>query len=120
MINKYSSLELRTIKLNPTLFDEIILSSLSQIEYIYLSSNTTLNQEQIHCLFMLNIDGVNINLLRNRICPKERIEQFLHLNDKIYNITIAHNPTLDQSTINTLKKLDDPDVNMSLTLTFPE
>jgi len=84
VINKYSTLELRTIKLNSTLFDEIIASSLSQIEYIYLSSNTTLNQEQIHYLFMLKIDGVNINLLKNKLCPKERIEQFLLLNDKIY------------------------------------
>lgn len=105
---------LKTINLNDTLFKEITAKKLSEIEYIYLSSNPSLNQNQINFLFMQNIDNVNINLLRNKNCPRNKIEEFLTLNDKIYNIAIAHNEALDIEIYDKLLLLDDIDVTSSL------
>jgi len=95
-------------------FDKIKKAVLSDIEYIYLSSNPTLSQSQIKYLFLKNIDNVNINLLRNSNCPQIKIVEFIQLNDKIYNIAIAHNPSINQEIIQKLIDFNDKDVNMSL------
>ena len=105
---------LKTLNLNDILFKEITAKTLSDIEYIYLSSNQSLNQNQINFLFMQNIDNVNINLLRNKNCPKNKIEEFLTLNDKIYNIAISHNEDLDIKIYDKLLSLNDIDVTTSL------
>ena len=105
---------LKSVKLNDKIFEKFINSSLTKVEYIYLSSNSTLNQEQIRSLFLKNVDNVNINLLRHSLCPKDKIKEFIKLNDKIYNIAIAHNKSLDQSIIRKLANLNDTDVTISL------
>ena len=98
----YTNQELKSMILLDTTFQEIINSNLSKIDYLYLSSNPTLNKEQIQYLFLQQIGNVNINLLRNINCPDMEIENFITLDDKIYNIAIAHNPNLKQMYINKL------------------
>jgi len=117
MNTKKNNQYLKTIKLNDTIFKEITAKTLSEIEYIYLSSNPSLNQNQINYLFIKTIDSVNINLLRNKNCPKNKIEEFLALNDKIYNIAIAHNKALDKVVYDKLFFLNDFDVTASLEYT---
>lgn len=114
MNKKYDKSKLKLTKLSDEIFNNIITSSLSDIEYIHLSSNQTLNDKQIRYLFFKNIDNVNINLLRNDNCPSDKIIEFIKLNDKIYNIAIAHNKTLSKRFIKKLLQFDDPDVTMSL------
>jgi len=105
---------LKSIKLSENIFNEIMSDNLNHIDYIYLSSNPHLSKEQIQQLFLLKIDNVNINLLRNLNCPEDEIEKFILLKDKIYNIAIAHNPNLKQKYITKLLKFNDKDVTMSL------
>jgi len=114
MNKQYNKSILQSVLLNNTIFNEITNSSLSKIEYIYLSSNPNLNDKQIECLFLQKIDNVNINLLRNDNCSQKRINEFLQLNDKIYNIAIAHNKSLSKETIQKLIDINDPDITMSL------
>ena len=114
MTKKFNNSILKSITLTDELFSDIISSSLSDVEFIYLSSNPSLNKEQIEYLFLLNIENVNINLLRNSNCSEERINQFLLYKDKIYNIAIAHNLALTEEIINELIKTNDKDVSMSL------
>jgi len=105
---------LQSIELNDTLFKKITKTTLTQIEYIYLSANPSLSKNQIDYLFLQNIDNVNINLLRNKKCPKDKIDQFLALNDKIYNIAIAHNEKVEKEVYDKLLALNDFDVTCSL------
>ena len=69
---KNNQLTLSTEKFNDFEFEELINISLSDIQYIYLSSNPYLTLKQIEYLFHKNIDRVNINLLRNKNCPKDK------------------------------------------------
>lgn len=105
---------LRFSKLTDELFNELISSELSVAQFIYLSSNQSLSHKHIDYLFSQNIENVNINLLRNKNCPKREIENFLLLKDKIYNIAIAHNTNLSQVHLNKLLSFADKDVTMSL------
>jgi len=113
---EYNKLMLSTKKFNDFEFEELITSSLSDLQYIYLSSNPFLSQQHIEYLFLQNIDAVNINLLRNKNCSKNRINEFLTFKDKIYNIAIAHNQCIDINMIQQLLDFDDKDVTMSLKL----
>ena len=106
--------KLKSILLTDEIFTQIINSSLSDIEYIYLSANPHLTQSQIDYLFSKNIDSVNVNLLRNANCSKTKIETYNNLDDKIYNIAIAHNKTISQDIIAKLIAFNDADVNYSL------
>ena len=105
---------LKKIDLTIILFKKLIDSNLSEIDYIYLSSNENLTEEQIEYLFTLKIDNVNINLFRNKNCPSSELDNFIELQDKIYNIAIAHNKNLSKQQINKLLDINDNDVNMSL------
>jgi len=107
---------LKNIDLTDTIFDKFINIGLSDIEYIYLSSNLSLTQKQIDFLFTKNIDNVNINLLKNKNCDKGQINKFLKLNDKIYNITIAHNQNISEKIFYQLSKLEDFDVNITISM----
>ncbi|MEA2019736.1 MAG: hypothetical protein U9N59_14950 [Campylobacterota bacterium] len=107
---------LRNIELSSDTFTKIISSDLNDIEYIYLSSNLSLNSDQIDILFEKNIDSVDINLLKNKNCSKDKIKSFLSKNDKIFNITIAHNENLDDDTFIKLEKLNDFDIDITLSL----
>lgn len=112
--NLYNTIELKSIQLTENVFEDMIHSDLTDVDFIYLSVNPSLNIKQINYLFLLQIDNVNINLLRNSHCPDNKINQFIALQDKIYNIAIAHNPNLQQHHINKLLKFNDKDVTMSL------
>ena len=68
----------------------------------------------VNKIFEKKIDNANINLLKNKNCPKDKIEEFLKLQDKIYNISIAHNTNLPTQLYLYLFSLDDYDVNLSL------
>ena len=105
---------LKTVVLTDDIFIKIINSNLSNVEITYFSSNISLNQKNIDKLFDLNIENANINLLKHSHCSEDKLCSFLTLNDKIYNIAIAHNLNLKQSHINTLLKFNDKDVTMSL------
>jgi len=105
---------IKSVNLDDETFNTITSSTLTTAEFIYLSANNSLNQKQINYLFNENIDNVNINLLRNIHCPEEKINEFIKLNDKIYNITIAHNKALTKTHIKKLLKFNDSDVIMSL------
>jgi len=98
-------------------FEKIIAMNLSDLEYVYLSSNPSLSSILIEKLFEKNIDNVNINLLRHTNCPQNKLNEFLALNDKIYNIAIAHNQALSDFMYKKLLALDDIDVNLSLEYT---
>ena len=114
MNTKYNKEQLSSQLFSEDEFNKIQNSILSDIEYIYLSSNSTLSQSQIEYLFLKNIDSVNINLLRNRNCPQIKILEFIQLNDKIYNIAIAHNLSISQDIIKRLISFNDSDVDISL------
>jgi len=105
---------LKSITLTDEIFEKIISSSLTKLDYFSLSLNNTLTTAQIEKLFEKNIDNVNINLLKNENCPLKKIEEFLLLKDKIYNITIAHNNNLTEELYQKLFSLDDFDVDLSL------
>jgi hypothetical protein len=61
-----------------------------------------------------NIDNSIIALLKHNNISKELILKYLKLNDKIYNIAIAHNIKLDENIYEELFALNDNDVNISL------
>jgi len=105
---------LKYIELKNDMFDKILDSGLTNIEIIYFSSNLSLNKNNINKLFDLEMENANINLLRNDNCPEERLDEFIALKDKIYNIAIAHNRSLSKINIEKLLKLNDTDVNISL------
>lgn len=105
---------LKSIVLDDTIFDKLMSSCLSEVEYIYLSSNPTVNSNQIENLFKKNIENVNINLLKNPNCNEEKIQNFLALNDTIYNIAIAHNENLSNAIFKDLEALNDLNINLSL------
>ena len=107
---------LKEVKLNENNFSSI-LKKANKIDLIYLSFNKTLSLNMINILFEKNIENVNINLLKNSLCPILQINKFLELNDKIYNITIAHNENLLEETYKRLISLNDIDVNISLEFT---
>jgi len=116
-ILKNSELKIELLKhiiLDDITFDKLQRSNLSEVEYIYLSSNPTLNSNQIEKLFEKNLENANINLLKNSNCSEEKIEEFLALNDKIYNIAIAHNENLSTTIFEQLISQDDIDINLSL------
>ena len=106
--------ELKKIDLTNIIFEKLVNSNLLEIDYVYLSSNENLTEDQIKYLFTLKIDNVNINLLRNSNCPSSELDNFIELQDKIYNIAIAHNKNLSKQQINKLLDINDDDVNMSL------
>lgn len=114
MNKKYNKEQLSSQLFSECEFDKIKKVILSDIEYIYLSSNPTLSKSQIEYLFLKNIDSVNINLLRNRNCPQGKVLKFIQLNDKIYNIAIAHNLSISKDVIKMLTLFNDSDVNVSL------
>ncbi len=105
---------LKHIILDDTIFNKLLAVNLSDVEYIYFSSNPTLNSNQINKLFDKNIENANINLLKNPNCSEEKIQEFLALNDKIYNITIAHNENLSTTIFQHLISQNDIDINLSL------
>jgi len=116
-ILKNSELKIELLKhiiLDETIFNKLLISNLSDVEYIYLSSNPTLNSNQIEQLFEKQIENANINLLKNPNCSEEKIKEFLALNDKIYNIAIAHNENLSTTILEHLENLNDTDINLSL------
>lgn len=114
MISKNNKQTLSTTKFNDLEFEDLVNITLSDAQYTYLSSNPFLSLKQIKYLFLKNIDNVNINLLRNKNCPEDKINDFLTHNDKIYNIAIAHNPSINKEIIQKLITFNDNDVNMSL------
>jgi len=116
MNKKYNKKQLSSHIFTDREFDSIIKLVLSDIEYFYLSSNPHLTESQIDWLFLQDIDSVNINLLRNKNCSKTKIEKFINLDDKIYNIAIAHNRTISQDIITKLIAFNDTDVKCSLKL----
>jgi len=105
---------LKHIPLDDRIFNKLLASDLTKEEYIYLSSNPTLNTNQIEQLFEKNIENTNINLLKNPNCRDKRIEEFITLNDKIYNIAIAHNENLSTSIFEYLQNLQDITIDLSL------
>ena len=107
---------LKNIELTNDIFEKLLSSKLNDIEYIHLSSNLSLKENQIDFLFDKNIDSININLLKNKNCPIDKIESFLSLNDKIFNITIAHNENLNNNSFEVLEKLNDFDVDITLSI----
>ncbi|MEA2051056.1 MAG: hypothetical protein U9O56_10065 [Campylobacterota bacterium] len=107
---------LKNTQLTDEIFNKFIDKSVSDIEYIYLSSNLSLSTTQIDFLFDQNIDGVIINLLKNENTQDKYIEKYLNQNDKIYNISIAHNKNLKQKVFEKLYSYDDFDVYIELSL----
>jgi hypothetical protein len=105
---------LKHIELKEQIFSKLLSSNLSDVEYIYLSSNPTLNSNQIEQLFEKNIENANINLLKNLNCSEEKIKEFLDLKDTIYNIAIAHNENLSDAIFKDLEALNDLNINLSL------
>lgn len=113
MKQNFSKNELKKQILSQNIFDDIILKA-EKLDLIYLSFNATLNEKMILKLFTYHIDNININLLRNKYCPSQKIEEFFLLNDKIYNISIAHNKNISKIIYKRLKNLNDEDINISL------
>jgi hypothetical protein len=108
------NLFLKSTSLLDESFQKFTTTSLTEIEYIHLSANPSLTTIQIKRLFEQQIDNVNINLLKNTKCPATKIEEFLLLNDKIYNITIAHNENLSEKIYQKLYDIHDSDIDLSL------
>ncbi len=105
---------LKHFPLDDEIFGMILENGLSDAGLVYLSSNLSLNIEQLKKLFEFNIDNVNINLLKHPLCPEEKLEEFFQKNDQVYNIAIAHNPGLSESLFEKLFVLDD--INIDITL----
>lgn len=107
---------LENIKLTDEVFNNFINLELSKEQIVYLSSNKTLNEEQIKKLFTFDIDSANINLLKNNSCPQEFLQSFFDKNDLIYNIAMAHNEKLPDLMFKALYELND--INIDLSLSF--
>jgi len=114
--SKYKKELLKNIKLSDEIFSKLIALSLSDIDIVNLSSNSSLTTSQIDILFEKNIDNANINLLKNKMCSLAQIEKFLNLNDKIYNISIAHNTSLKDEIYKQLLCTNDFDIELTLAL----
>lgn len=104
---------LKNMILDAVLFNEFY-DTLDDVELIYLSQNNSLTTPMICRLFDKSLDNVNVNLLKNRRCPLEMIESFLKLNDKVYNIALSHNGSLNTMQFYKLLEKLDLDVNISL------
>lgn len=105
---------LKYISLDDNIFEILLAKGLNDTQLVYLSSNNSLNKEQIKKLFKYGIDNVNINLLKNPLCPKEKLEEFFGKNDLVYNIAIAHNENLGETLIKKLFELDDINIDVTL------
>jgi len=105
---------LKAIELKDNIFDKIMDSKLNDIEIIYFSSNPYLTEKNINRLFDFKIENANINLLKNSNCPVNKLYNFLSLNDKIYNIAIAHNENHNYELFKKLFRLNDFDVDITL------
>lgn len=105
---------LKHIVLDDHSFSTLIQCNLSELDIISLSFNTSLNPKQISVLFQKDIANANINLLRNPLCPLEKIRKFLNQKDKIYNIAIASNTALPLDIFKTLVSYNDFDVDIAI------
>lgn len=101
-----------------TILDAVIFSEffncLNKVEMIYLSLNPTLTTAMIKKLFETSLDNVVINLLKNRRCPLDVIDEYIAKRDKIFNISLAHNPALSLAHYYKLFSQMNLDVNISL------
>lgn len=104
---------IKSVILDAVLFSEF-KNTLNDVELIYLSVNPSLTTAMIKGLFEKSLDNVSINLLKNVRCPHDKIDAFLKHNDKIYNISIAHNTALKKEHYYQLFQQLDLDVNISL------
>jgi len=100
--------------LDDTTFNKILSLELNETDIVYLSSNSSLTTKQITTLFEKNIPNANINLLRNTACSIDSIEEFLKMDDKVYNIAIASNESLTNEVFEKLLNFNDFDVNIAI------
>ena len=95
-------------------FDELLKRHLSDIDIINFSHNKSLISNMINNLELKNIDNAIIVLLKHDNISESLIIKYLKINDKIYNISIAHNTKLEDNLYEDLFSLNDNDVNISL------
>lgn len=107
---------LKTIQLSELNFNTLIKKDLTKAQLVYLSSNKSLTLNHIKILFEYDIENININLLKNKNCPKEFILSFLNKDDLIYNIAIAHNEALDDTVYKNLFEKNDLNIDISLAI----
>jgi len=112
--NEFKNDFLKDYKVNQNIFNELINSNLSKVDIIYLSSNKYLNTSQLNRLEEYEIDNSIINILKHDNVDLKIIDKYLKLNDKVYNITLAHSKVLTSTQYKYLCDLNDFDVFISL------
>jgi len=105
---------LKKFKITNNIFEKLIKSKLTNIDIIYLSSNIYLSTSNLNKLEEYNIDNSIINILKHENVDLKIVDKYLKLNDKVFNITMAHNKVLNSSHYKYLYDLNDLDVNISL------
>ena len=95
-------------------FNELLDKNLNDIDIINLSYNISLNTSMIDILEKYNIDNSIIALLKHDNISNKLIKKYLKIDDKIYNIAIAHNTKLTKDQYQELYDKNDLDVNISL------
>jgi len=111
MIRKYF---LKYYTFSEELFNNLKDKKLTDNDFIYLSSNEFLSSQMIVYIESKAIENAIINLLKNELLSDELKNKYIKLNDKIYNIAIAHNKTLNINQFELLFSHNDLDVNIAL------
>ncbi len=95
-------------------FNNLIKKDLNDIDIVHLSYNQSLDSSMINILEKYNIDNSIIALLKHDNISNELIKKYLKIDDKIYNIAIAHNTKLTKEQYQELYDKNDLDVDISL------
>lgn len=100
--------------INEKNFESISNVLTQEIQWIYLSTNSSLDTQMLDFILEKNIDNATINVLKNSNVSKKAIQKYLKMNDKVFNIALAHNSSLSQEQYRLLLNLNDMDINVSL------
>jgi len=96
------------------LFSEVLSLLTTDTQKIYLSMNNFLTENMLSDIEGLNITNATINILKNKLISSDIKVKYFKLDDKIYNISLAHNENLTKDEFYILWDKNDLDINISL------
>ena len=111
---KIKKIFLKYFAFDDNTFDKLLQKDLNDIDIINLSFNKSLTKDMIDIIENKNIDNSIIALLKHDNISENLVSKYLKMNDKIYNIAIAHNIKLNENIYEELFALNDNDVNISM------
>ncbi|MEA1914608.1 MAG: hypothetical protein U9N30_04745, partial [Campylobacterota bacterium] len=97
-----------------TLFELLMEKISSDMEWIYVSKNSTLSTQMLQKIEEHNIPNATVNVLRHNRVDSNTVNKYLTLRDKIFNIALGHNEALSADQFQILYDTEDYDVHLSL------